>query len=113
MAEGIENMESELHLAAIDTEIIDKENSEIFVDTTDENTNSQDYDKLLPDTEEKVSSADEVDTVVPVASAPEADELIRPWENVTTMNLVEIAPSAPVLEENPCTIPGKNNLSLL
>ncbi|KAJ8667148.1 hypothetical protein QAD02_008810 [Eretmocerus hayati] len=87
--EGVENMESELHSAAIDTGFCEKETTV----------------PLLNDAEEEIDSQEEVDTVqvVPLASAPAEEDLEQSIEatqiNISMMQLMESVPSAPVLEE--------------
>ncbi|XP_014203959.1 ectopic P granules protein 5 homolog isoform X2 [Copidosoma floridanum] len=114
-AEGVENMESELHSAAIDdTEIYEKENSNIIVHSAQIENNSLIENVIEIHAEEKVSSADEVDTVFPVVmdpsipSAPVADELEQIVEDsrlsMASTHLLETAPSAPVFDENPSVI---------
>ncbi|XP_058795354.1 ectopic P granules protein 5 homolog isoform X2 [Phymastichus coffea] len=108
--EGIENMESELHSAAIDTEVYEKvcekvskkEYTEIIVDTTAKELRS-------PSPVLESHSIEEVDTTVPVstATAP-AEEDLEPVLEQTVMYPalmhLESMPSAPVMEEIPHTI---------
>lgn len=55
-------------------------------------------------------SVDEVDTVVPTASAPAENELEQSLEdtriNISTMQLLASTPTAPVLDDMPRIIPG-------
>ncbi|KAJ8664218.1 hypothetical protein QAD02_024467 [Eretmocerus hayati] len=87
--EGVENMESELHSAAMDTGFCEKETTV----------------PLLNDAEQELDSQEEVDTVqvVPLASAPAEEDLEQSIEaiqiNISMIQLMESVPSAPVLEE--------------
>ncbi|XP_014236749.1 ectopic P granules protein 5 homolog isoform X1 [Trichogramma pretiosum] len=104
--EGIENMESELHSAAIDTSIYEKEDTRILIEDAEEEVN---LNTLMDKAE--IISVDEVDTVTPiqttqdvlpvVPSAPEIEDLERSVEetiaSVSAMDL-ESAPTAPIMD---------------
>lgn len=64
---------------------------------------------VVDTTQSKVSTPEVVDTVLPEASAPAAEDLNVSVEE-TQINIPympELAPTAPVLDDVPCTIPGK------
>ncbi|XP_033214682.1 ectopic P granules protein 5 homolog isoform X2 [Belonocnema kinseyi] len=96
--EGIENMESELHSAAIDTEIYEKESCRVVIIEADQISTGEDL-------EEQVESVDEVDIGIPEASAPKEEkeeEALNSVEeisvNVSNIQLTDSLPSAPIIE---------------
>ncbi|XP_012284320.1 ectopic P granules protein 5 homolog isoform X2 [Orussus abietinus] len=94
--EGVENMESELHLAAIDTEIYEREAAENTARVS-EQISCRDHSG-----ESIEESVDEVDNEHPLPSAPiesteEAVEEIK--VNVSNIQLLDTSPTAPVIEE--------------
>ena len=101
-------MESELHTAAIDTELYEEEKAETQID---------DYKDEKAAEIQNLQSIDEVDTVIMVGdetealpSAPEVNDLERSVEetiaSISAMD-IESAPSAPVLDDIPRSIPSK------
>ncbi|XP_016841839.1 ectopic P granules protein 5 homolog isoform X2 [Nasonia vitripennis] len=100
--EGIENMESELHSAAIDTGVYEKESTEILINTAEEEMGTSSR-------VQQTVSVDEVDTIVPTASAPAEEEIEQTLEdtriNISSMQIMASAPTAPVLNDMPCIIP--------
>ncbi|XP_051171464.1 ectopic P granules protein 5 homolog isoform X2 [Leptopilina boulardi] len=117
--EGIENMESELHSAAIDTEVYENENYKVVIMENDEIPTAEAVECT-------VHFVDEVDTGIPMASAPSEDvensselnsKLEEMRNNISTIRLIDTIPSAPIIE-NVISLPAqttklpsdKNNL---
>ncbi|KAK0092983.1 hypothetical protein PV326_000174 [Microctonus aethiopoides] len=103
--EGIENMESELHSAAIDTKIFEKETD---VDLSIEEEKIEDNEVEIDRTNEK-SSGESTDTVdngmVPSSSAPPEESSSENIDEVEVrlsscqISETQVEPSAPVIEK--------------
>ncbi|XP_024941283.1 ectopic P granules protein 5 homolog isoform X2 [Cephus cinctus] len=93
--EAVENMESELHSAAIDTEVYEKEAAEREANDMEDKSYAEDAVTSC------IDEIDEVDNEITVAAAPMNDEFEEKVEevsvNVSTIQLLDVAPTAPVL----------------
>ncbi|XP_011503160.1 PREDICTED: ectopic P granules protein 5 homolog [Ceratosolen solmsi marchali] len=105
--EGIENIESELHSAAIDMEVYEKENTEkiqIFINQEKEEASSS--AQIL-----ESASVDEPDTVNTLVSAPFEEDLEQLIDDthsrISNIQINQSAPSAPIFDEVFHTIPIK------